>query len=468
MKKTLLFLFTIIILSPFSWAHAQSDCGRELQKLIVVVESNYPGFSEKTKNKIAYNYFKDQLINKSSMANANDCLAILKEYLTFFRDGHLFIVDNFSYLQRGKMDKKEILKPSYNWYKKIINSKDSLEGIWKNEDFKVGVIKTQSNSYKALIISARDSYWKPNDILFSLDPNHQGNYHNNDTSYFKDSYTLKNPKTLFFNKTRHYFLKDNANTLDSIEIKNRLDKLLGLYIEKLTPKTTLLKLEKFDYSFVEKIAKLIKGNSQLLEKSENLIIDLRGNGGGTTDAFAPLMPYIMTGKTRSMNVEHLITGFLISGIENYSNGLPNDEEHKSQKSELKEKIIYYKENLGKFVLNSGQGKVDINNYEPIAKSPKKIVFLVDNKVGSSAEALLLLAKQSQKVKVIGTPTQGVLDYANAYISNYSYNGLPLIIPTYRSLRLPDYPIDNIGIQPDIYLDTSVSDWIRFAIEYLEN
>jgi len=439
-----------------------------LQKLIVVVESNYPGFSEKTKNKIAYNYFKDKLIKKSSVGNDNDCLTILKEYLTFFRDGHLFIVDNSSYLQRGKMDKKEILEPSYNWHKKIRNSKDSLEGIWKNEDFEVGIIKTQSNSYKALIISARDSFWKQNDVLFSLDPNHQGNYHDTDKSYFKDSYTLKNPNTLFFNKTRHYFLKDNANTLDSTEIKNKIDRLLGLYIDKRTPKTTLLKLEKFDYSFVGKIVKLIKDNSELLEETENLIIDLRGNGGGTTDAFDPLLPYIMTGKTRSMNVEHLITDFLISGIENYAKGLPIDEEHKSQKSELKEKLIYYKENLGKFVLNPSQGKVDVNNYKPIAKSPIKIVFLVDNKVGSSAEALLLLAKQSQKVKIIGTPTQGVLDYANAYISNYSYNGLPLIIPTYRSLRLPDYPIDNIGIQPDIYLDKTVPDWIQFAIDYLEN
>lgn len=452
----------------FSRARAQDSCEKELQKLIVTVESNYPGFSEKTKNKVAYDYFKDNLKKRSSTCKADGCLALLKEYLSFFRDGHLFIVDNSSYLQRVRMDKKETFKPGNYWFRKITHSKDSLEGIWKNEDFRVGIFKTERNTYKALIISARDPRWKPNDVLFSLNPNYQGNYHSSDTSYFKDTYSLKNPNTLFFQKTRHYFLKDNENALDSIDVTNQLNRLLGLYIEKLNPKTTLIKLEKFDYPFVGKIEKLMKDNRQLLESSENLIIDLRDNGGGTTDAFAPLMPYIMTGKTRSMNVEHLITDFLISGIENYSKGLPDDDVHKSQKSELKEKLNYYKENLGKFVLNPTQGRVEVNSYDQALKNPNKIVFLVNNKVGSSAEALLLLAKQSQKVKVIGTPTQGVLDYANAYISKYSYNGFPLIIPTYRSLRLPDYPIDNIGIQPDIYLDNTVQNWIEFAIEYLQN
>lgn len=42
------------------------------------------------------------------------------------------------------------------------------------------------------------------------------------------------------------------------------------------------------------------------------------------------------------------------------------------------------------------------------------------------------------------------------------------MPTWRSMRLPDYPIDNIGIQPDIYLDNSVKDWVAFAVDYLEN
>lgn len=102
------------------------------------------------------------------------------------------------------------------------------------------------------------------------------------------------------------------------------------------------------------------------------------------------------------------------------------------------------------------------------KSPQQIVILANNHVGSAAENFLLKAKQSKKVKVLGTPTEGVLDYANAYFFKFGCDNYKLLLPTYRSLRLPDYPIDNIGIQPDIYLDKTVNDWVLFAVEYLEN
>ena len=46
------------------------------------------------------------------------------------------------------------------------------------------------------------------------------------------------------------------------------------------------------------------------------------------------------------------------------------------------------------------------------------------------------------------------------------NYLPTYLPTYRSLRLPDYPIENIGMQADLYLDNSIKDWAKFAFDYL--
>ena len=125
-------------------------------------------------------------------------------------------------------------------------------------------------------------------------------------------------------------------------------------------------------------------------------------------------------------------------------------------------------NPGKFV-NFSSNIIETNTITLAAKSPKQIVFLADNKVASSGEALLLIAKQSKKVKVIGTPTSGVLDYANAYFfDDFVCTNYRLLMPTYRSLRIPEYPIDNIGIQPDIYMDKTIEDWEKYAVEYLEH
>ena len=113
-------------------------------------------------------------------------------------------------------------------------------------------------------------------------------------------------------------------------------------------------------------------------------------------------------------------------------------------------------------------KTNISSISPAVKSPAQIVVLANNHTGSAAENFLLNAKQSKKVKLLGIPSSGVLDYANAMFFDYGCNNYKLLMPTYRSFRLPNYPIDNIGVQPDVYLDESVEDWVKFAVDYLEN
>lgn len=436
--------------------------------MTALIERDYPGFTEKTKDKILYNYLKNNLTEKSKATDGKKCMPLLQEYLSFFRDSHLFFLGQASYLKTSKAEKKENIRIDKKLLASVSRSSDSLEGIWKNENFKIGIVKKKNRSYQGFIITSIDSTRKPGDILFTMDDKKQLKYINKDLTVYEDNYQLKDASTLFFLKIRSYFIKDNPDKKEATEIKDNINKLLGFSVEKLTSKTTYIKLKGFDYPFVSRIKELIDANKALIEVSENLIIDLRDNGGGTTNAFEPLLPYIMTGKTRSMNNEFWISEFFISGLENYLKKLPDDKKNQAEREDLSSRLEFYKKNRGKFVLNPGTKKAETHTFEPLIKSPAQIIFLVNNKVGSSAESLLMLAKQSKKVKLMGTPSQGLLDYANAYMSGYEYDGLPLIIPTYRSLRLPAYPVDNIGIQPDIFLDSSAGDWIQSAIEYVEH
>ncbi|MNE48898.1 Peptidase family S41 [compost metagenome] len=129
-----------------------------------------------------------------------------------------------------------------------------------------------------------------------------------------------------------------------------------------------------------------------------------------------------------------------------------------------------KENLGKFVNfnTSGTPEVYLEEVKVAAKSPQHIIIFANGLTGSSAEYFLFIAKQSKKVKILGKPSYGALDYGNAYLVNLGCSGYQVLLPTYRALRLPYYPIDNIGIQPDIYMDRSINDWATFAVDYLEN
>ena len=124
-------------------------------------------------------------------------------------------------------------------------------------------------------------------------------------------------------------------------------------------------------------------------------------------------------------------------------------------------------NLGKFV-NTDTSDVYTSDIEIAEHSPKQIAVLVNKRTASSGEAFVLAAKQSKKVKVLGVPTYGAIDYGSASLFEFGCPDFQLVMPTWRIMRLPDYPIDNIGVQPDIYLDESVEDWLQFTVEYLES
>ncbi len=133
---------------------------------------------------------------------------------------------------------------------------------------------------------------------------------------------------------------------------------------------------------------------------------------------------------------------------------------------VKRWITLFEKDKGKFV-NVNDQSFSIQKVDLSEKSPHQILVLTDKRVGSSAESFVMKCKQSKKVKVMGNVTSGGLDYASARFFNFGCPEYLLQLPTYRSLRLPDYPIDNIGLQPDVYVDKSVKDWMQFALDYLE-
>jgi len=64
-------------------------------------------------------------------------------------------------------------------------------------------------------------------------------------------------------------------------------------------------------------------------------------------------------------------------------------------------------NIGKFI-NTDTADVHINKIGIATQSPKQIVILANERTASSGEAFVLEAKQSKKVKILGTPTFGAI------------------------------------------------------------
>lgn len=464
----LLFLFT-----NSAFAQQQNcNCSQSLKSLIAKVEKEYPGFAEKTNDTLLYNNLKANLQKETATLSDEKCLAVLQEYVAYFKDRHIWLLPNQQPQTAVKATNTEslIFNIELNKFKKDISkSTDQLEGIWKNDAYEIGIKRIKPNEYVGFIISADPKYWQPKEIKLKLFGDSTYEYKMQDHTVQKGKFTYDEKGLLYFKEILTELVKQTPNTkLSAAEITVKVNELNGFYVKRLTTKTTILKLANFSYPFVAPIENLLANYSNVLQNSENLIIDLRGNGGGTTDAFEKLLPYILTNPTRHIGAEHLSTPNFITQLKKYNATLVDNEINRPQIIEIEKRIKLLEANPGKFV-NFSNSAVVTDTVMLMSRSPKQIVILVDNKVASSAEALLLIAKQSKKVKVMGTPTSGVLDYANAYFfDDFACKNYKLLMPTFRSLRIPEYPIDNIGIQPDIYLDKNIKDWIAYSIEYLEN
>ncbi|BAV10046.1 TSPc, tail specific protease [Filimonas lacunae] len=82
---------------------------------------------------------------------------------------------------------------------------------------------------------------------------------------------------------------------------------------------------------------------------------------------------------------------------------------------------------------------------------------------------MLAARQSKKVKFFGTPTFGAADISNMYSIKDPCNEYELGYSLSRSKRIPQYIIDDRGLQPDYFISNEVPafKWLAYVKQILE-
>lgn len=467
MRKTII-AFLILAVNITAYSQNKCECSKTLKQLIVKVENEYPGFNLKTKDSIAYESFKNHLIELSNSTSEINCFDVLKKYTDYFKDGHLIIrknVGNNTSSEVKTIDTINIDVENFNKY--LDKSKDRIEGVWTSGSYKIGLVKQNSN-YVAFVISSQNKAWKQSEIKFRLNQNDSAIYYMGNHSQENDTYSIIKSSIIYFKNTEVAFVKEfPLPQLTSDNITKELNELEGFYIKPISKKTLLFKISSFDYSYTERIEKLLESNKQLLEQFDNLIIDVRGNGGGTDYGYRPILPYLYTNPVRHLSGEYLVTQTLIDGLSDWTNKADKDkyaDEIENVKSDLKR----MEGKIGQFIPYSAESNFGYKEQDSVYLYPKNVVILIDGHCASSTEKFILDAKQSKKVKVLGTPTYGAVDYVSLREFNLDCNNYALYMPTVRMMRLPDYPLDNIGIQPDIYMDKYVKDWVQYAQDYMEN
>ncbi|MGN7823474.1 S41 family peptidase [Chitinophaga sp. 22536] len=465
----------LLLLSPI-FLLAQKDCHCEANFKWVkeTFEKNDAGFEYALQQKgmAAYQqHNKDILAKIKKATDKEQCAAAMREWLLFFRKGHHAIipVNDAAPAAKAATGAPEMLALSEDQVKQGIPNASTplLEGIWTTSSYKIGIIK-KDKGYKGVILASGNPAWKPGYVKLNIAADSAGAFYMGDFSANKFDKAIMIGKntlqlgTVFLKREYPVFPgDDNAAVLFAKEMATSVP-----FMQQLSDKTILFRIPTFEDYAKHDIDSLLKLNDALLKRTENLVIDIRNNGGGSDVSYYEIIPLLYTNPIRSINTTFLSTPLNNSRMEGF---LATPGISDAERKELTEAIQTLKDNPGKFV-NLHKGKtVNIEKLDTIFPYPKNVAIIINDKNGSTSEEFLLAARQSKKVKLFGITTFGVLDISNTYVVESPDKQFRLGYSLSKSLRIPDLAIDGKGIMPDYYIDKSIPDaeWLNYVLSVLE-
>ncbi|HRO76232.1 MAG TPA: S41 family peptidase [Crocinitomicaceae bacterium] len=457
------------------------DCKKNFEWVKQTFEENDAGFSYALQQKgtHVYEIHTKQILKKVKSAKTlQKCTPILYEWLTFFRSGHIAIRLNEQQWSQAS-NKKKTENNFSNWetypidiseFKSYLdNNILDYEGIWETEPYKIG-IKKEGDKYIGFIIESGATTWTKGQVKLKFDVSgEKANavfYRRDHSAVETDVVTLIGKNHLQignFNLVRIY-----PQLVDEPKFEQYFKMLDAQtpYMEQLNETTLYFRIPSFQAFQKQAIDSVIRVNRDKILTTENLIIDIRNGTGGSDVSFNGLLPFIYTNPIRTVSVEYLSTTLNNQRMLDFITN-PDYEFDEEDKKWAKESFEKLDKQQGQFV-NVDDEDVTVTKFDTVYTYPKNVGIIINQQNGSTDEQFLLSAKQSKKVKLFGTTTFGVLDVSNMYFVPSPCNEFQLGYALSRSMRIPDFTIDEKGIQPDFYLDKSIPlyEWVEYVDEVL--
>jgi hypothetical protein len=420
-------------------------------------------------------------VHRAKAAKATDlsqAIAVYRDWLKFFRNSHIGV----STVKASVPLTKQSVLAVEDWethscfvdeLKERVSrqTEASFEGIWFSEPYTVAIFK-KGEEYLGTIISAPGTPWKEGQVKLRLQPSgKQGAY--KAICYLRDYSILEQEEALLAGNNHIYLgfmyyerlypsLPSDSQFTQYLELMEARKPLLKV----LSTDTVLLRLPSFASELKTDVDSLLNEHKDILASTKNLIIDVRNNGGGSTEVFSGILPYLYTNPT-------FYTGWVFRSsklnIKKFNEwGMFDAEEDTPQaKKEARALLKKAKDCLGDFVIFDSDD-FSVNKQLNIMESPLQVAVIMNNRCASATENFLLTAKQSKKTKLYGTSSYGSFDISNMNSVVSPCKRIELHYAMTITKGFPEGRIDDIGILPDFNLQRRGPEykWIGYVMETL--
>ena len=448
------------------------DCAAILSATVDRIEADYVAFPLEVRGDraIAWRAHVDSLRPLAAGADAGACSALLRRLVRYFRDGHLLIIDRPAADSAGLTARRDArprhpISASDPWHERAV--RDSLiarrargivlapvEGIWRGPGYRIAVIADSDARDRAtgVVVAVDSGPWVPGQVRAEFVRDDDGKWV---ATVWDDT---------FLPRTSPVELSRGALLRMAPMLWGRVDPSAALaFIDTLDPRrpvvafpddsTAVISVVTFDPAYGGVLAAAIDAAWDRLRTRQRLVVDLRGNEGGSSGQVAPLLPFL------------------------WSDRLPTDQADATRPAEALVRssptMIAAWERMGW----TPKGLVDrlrahpgaLIPFDPTAREqlpprPRKrpredqhVFVLTDGATVSAAEQVVLWARRMGRATIVGAPTGGSIDYQSTILARVACPamGQTLSMPLIAtSGRLPAGGHNATGIVPDVRTTTT--------------
>lgn len=436
------------------------NCAGILEKAIDGVTENYALFKIKVDktNETGFRSYNNVFMAKAKeIENTFQCQKLMDKWVLYFNDKHLWITVT-------SIDKKisytnlhfNLKNARKHWNNRMI-AKDPIEGLWEMDGYRAAIVPDTKNygSFNAIIVSSDNQTFKPGMLKMHLvkrDAFYDMDFYRRDSTMVKSRIRFTAP---------HLLVDDDDITWRRMEphtsgaIVPSLAELSAIDNYKPTLRwldlhTAYFILPSCAPRYAQTVDSLVKTNESKLANCEQLIVDVRQNGGGSDRTYRALLPYILTNEVDQPKV-----GYYMS-----------EENVKMFRSIGILKNLDPADTVKRGVWVRSQKKATLS--APVYhKNPVNVAILIDGKTASSGETFVLKSKCANRVLTFGQATAGCIDGYNGNVIDLG--GAELRYATsIRTFNLPQDAIDPFGILPDVPISLHEANPIEFILSYLKN
>lgn len=468
-------LLTISIALFLVAGDSTPTCLQDLEGLNRTVQADYAGFRLEitgTRREV-FDRMLDSVRTRAAGASGDACLSVLQSYTDFFDDPHLFIyqstrVDSAESARRAAQAERLPggVESAQAYLRSHADHLDAIEGVWRASGLRIAVVREPSRgprAFVAVVLDGDTSTWTPGTVRGRFVKTGDDQY---DGELFERNFARRLVRPAIYKRVLLRFdpgmwgkespvLAADSGLVDPVDPHRAT-----LVIRSGVP---ILSIPSHDPSYRPFLDSLLTRNRDVLTRADRLVIDLRGNEGGSSGTTAGVLPYLVTDsqrpsyfKDRSAYPDHG-KGVMLSSPDQiaYAIGsiMGGDTSDPSAKRFL-DRLRAHPGGFATFADSLDPPSTPAARISPIY-GPRAVGILVDHGTVSAGEAFLIQAMRSMRVTTFGQATAGALDYQTVRIVRFLPDESRWRVGYPTITAHPDLPANGIrgkGIRPDRPVD----------------